>query len=467
MVKLPIRWMLVACYAGLFALTLTVLGAGVRWEVHRYLWRDGETRLLAQAHGGGRPMRRGSRPPDRPLIMRVPALQERAQRFAMRLSSGSVAVRVLNPLGGQIASAGPEDGPPLDTAQVDALLKAGHRSHRTWLESAGDDRWQVVLVPIERDGQLLGFAQLASSWNQADDLLNALNGILVFGGLVAVGFVIVASILLSRLLASPLERLADVAGRVARGDLGARTGLGGGTNEIHDVARAFDEMAGRVQASFEAQRRFVADASHELKTPLTAIGGMAELLRSGAADSKRAVATIEREVDRMGGLVGDLLTLSGAEAPEANQARAPVDVASLVREVAGELQVGDHRLEVDSPGPMMVLGDTDALHRAVRNLADNALKYTPAGGTIRLRCRREGADVVVRVEDTGIGIPAADLPRVFDRFYRSDPSRTRGTGGSGLGLAIVRAIVKSHGGQVRLDSVEGQGSAVTITLKSL
>ncbi len=284
---------------------------------------------------------------------------------------------------------------------------------------------------------------------------------------------IAVGLALGSVLARPLERLAATAARIAEWDLTARTGLGKGRNEAYAAAQTFDDMAGRLQEAFAAQRRFVADASHELKTPLTAVTGMAELLRVGVDEDqpekrRQALRIIEREADRMNRLVADLLTLSRADQrPRIEQA--PVDVAALVLEAAEQARLlsATPDIEVSANGPAWTAGDPDQLARVVRNLIDNAVKYSPAEGCVRLTAGVIGDEVVVSVADTGAGISPEDLPHVFDRFYRADAARNRKTGGSGLGLAIVRSIIEWHGGTVHIDSQPARGTTASFRLPLL
>jgi two-component system phosphate regulon sensor histidine kinase PhoR len=217
------------------------------------------------------------------------------------------------------------------------------------------------------------------------------------------------------------------------------------------------------------RRDFVANVSHELQTPLTSVRGYAEtLLREDLTPEQRRrfLGHILREADRMAALVRDLLALAELEAPRWVQAT-PVRMDELAREVAAaeggfaQQRRVDLRVEAE---PAVVLGRAEELRRAVDNLVRNALAYTPAGGRVQVRVRRVGAEVHLEVEDTGIGIPAEHLPRIFERFYRVDRGRSRETGGTGLGLAIVKHTAEGHGGQVRVSSTVGQGSTFVLVL---
>jgi signal transduction histidine kinase len=300
----------------------------------------------------------------------------------------------------------------------------------------------------------------------------------------------------------PLDQVVATTGRIAAGDLGQRVGLPPGRTEIAQLGAAFDAMVARLEQAFAAQRRFVADAAHELRTPLTALSASVELLLMGAADNDRATAQrllrhLDSELSRVIRLTNDLLTLSRLDVRPQIALR-PTNLNALLEEVAEHSRtlLRGQELIVDVATELWVEGDSDRLRQVVLNLLDNARKYTPSGGQVMLRAssecsvwssesastpaaqnlglsRVEGSEpktqnqVVIEVEDTGVGIPADALAHLFDRFYRVDSARTRASGGSGLGLAIVQAIVQAHHGQVDIQSTPGVGTRVTIQLPRL
>ena len=222
----------------------------------------------------------------------------------------------------------------------------------------------------------------------------------------------------------------------------------------------------------EARRRFLADVSHEMRTPVAGIRGVAEVLRSGAAEDPSArdrfLSALEREADRLSSLLDNLLELERIDAGQLSLRLEPVHLRALAEEIAEELA---HRtaqkkltLTVDVPDRMYVNADYVRIERVLLNLLDNAIKYSEEGGAVTISARQEGSRVRISVADTGIGIPEDDLPHVFDRFYRVDKARSRRMGGSGLGLAIVREIVEAHGGAVSAESKLGEGSVFSVEL---
>lgn len=243
-----------------------------------------------------------------------------------------------------------------------------------------------------------------------------------------------------------------------------------GEHEISDLARSLNGLIDRLRRRSEAQTRFVADASHELATPVAGIRGYTNILRAWGADDPEvrdeAIRAIDRESRRMARLCSDLLAMVRDErAVEFSSVR--FDLNARCREVlaAAATRYFEKGLEFVGPeeGQLMVIGDPDRIEDAISILVDNAAKYTPAG-RVSVSTRRKRDTVVIEVEDTGIGIPADDVPNIFDRFYRSDASRSQETGGFGLGLPIAKSIIEAAGGTLEVESSVGEGSRFTIRL---
>lgn len=223
------------------------------------------------------------------------------------------------------------------------------------------------------------------------------------------------------------------------------------------------------------KKDFVANVSHELRTPLASIKGYSETLIDGGMDDKETLKEflkiIDRHATRMSRLIDDLLTLSRLESHQMTIVSAPVDLKDLILSITTgfEKQARDKGIRLNSEIPdnlPRVLGDRDRLEQVVVNLLDNAIKYTPSGGSVAVTaCKSDGA-VVVDIKDTGIGIPAGDIPRIFERFYRVDKARSRELGGTGLGLAIVKHIIQVHNGRLHVESIPGRGSTFSFSLNS-
>ncbi len=298
--------------------------------------------------------------------------------------------------------------------------------------------------------------------------------------LIVVGGVLLAIGLLSwwlvRLGLRPLDRMAETAGAIVGGDLSKRVEPADDRTEVGQLGTALNTMLGRIETSFDEQRasearlrRFIADASHELRTPLTSIRGYAELFRRGAADHpedlERAMRRIEDEGARMGLLVDDLLLLARLDQGRPLE-RTPVDLTAMAQDAADDLRTADPDREVtlDARPDVVVEGDEPRLRQVVANLLDNARTHTPAGTPVTIRLAVEGEGAVLDVADRGPGMSDEDAARVFQRFYRGDPSRSRESGGTGLGLSIAAAIVRAHGGTIGVSAAPGEGATFRIRL---
>ncbi len=274
--------------------------------------------------------------------------------------------------------------------------------------------------------------------------------------------------ILSGMMLRPVRDITEAAAEITASNLGKRINYEGPKDELWALSKTFDSMVDRLEHSFERQRQFVQDASHELRTPLAAIRTNIEVTEMDPEVSpeeyQELLTTIKGQTDRLTRLSEDLLLLTREDhdRPEPE----PLELASLAREVVRELQpVAQARnvsLATQCADGLEVETSPDLLYRCVLNLVDNGIKYSGDGSTVTIRTKAEGAHAVIEVADNGAGIPAANLTRIFDRFYRVDRGRSRREGGTGLGLAIVKEIVESLGGTVSVASVEGQGSQFTI-----
>jgi len=359
----------------------------------------------------------------------------------------------------------------------------------------------------------LGVIAVVTNFPRAQAALSAVRLLLFLAFLTALGVgIVIGGPLISRAL-GPLTRMTRTARNIAAGDLSQRVRLPHASDEIGQLAGAFDEMIERIERAFAAQqaseermRQFVADASHELRTPLTAIRGYTDVLLRGAKDdpatTEEVLTATRREAERMSRLVNDLLTLARLDEGRP-LSRQPVDLVALAGEAVDQARIlaGEREVSIrsDGRGRLMLNTDADRLKQVLLVLLDNALKYgRPAPeGWVRVTVERTPQSAVVRVADNGQGIPPEDLPHIFDRFYRGeraarkrqltaalrarsgahpspaatipsvpdrDVPRAATAGGSGLGLAIAQAIIKAHGGTIDVQSQPGVGTAFSLTI---
>jgi two-component system sensor histidine kinase BaeS len=322
------------------------------------------------------------------------------------------------------------------------VLQVGATSFATLMMAAGDSAEHAHAMFDESVAVVFGLAAL-------------LAGILS----------LVVAMLLARRLARPVERIADAARRLADGDLDVRVPEEG-PQELRDLAAAYNAMAARLAEQEMVRREFIVNASHELRTPLTNLQGYLEALRDGVLPPDPATFdSLREEVDRLTRLAASLDVLAGAGIE-----RGPagdVDVGATVRAsadlVAPVLARRSITLAVDAPRGLLVHARADELTQVLANLLQNAVRYTPSGGDVRVTAARAEGGVTVTVANTGPGIPPEDLPRVWERFYRVEKSRDRARGGAGVGLAIVRQLVEEAGGRVGATS-EGGWTTFWLTL---
>jgi signal transduction histidine kinase len=323
----------------------------------------------------------------------------------------------------------------------------------------------------------LGYVEMTGLQESGALALETIRRTFGLAAVVAAVLAMVVGLVVSRGLTSPLNSLAAAAERMRAGDLAARAPAAG-SDEIGALARQFNHMATSLEVSFgelaaerDALRRFIADASHELRTPITALKNFNALLLNQAADDPAAqaefLAESQVQIERLEWITQNLLDLSRLDAGLVALDIAEHDAAELLESATSAFkpaaQVKGIDLQVVLPeNPLTVRGDRARLVLALSNLVDNALKFTPAGGRVQLGAGRgEAAGVQLWVHDTGSGIDPADLPHIGERFYRG---RNTGTTGSGLGLAITQSIVQAHGGQLTVQSTPGAGSRFTIQL---
>jgi signal transduction histidine kinase len=273
--------------------------------------------------------------------------------------------------------------------------------------------------------------------------------------------------ILTSSLFRPLEDITTVARQITRADdLSRRVPHSSRTDEIGDLARAFNQTLERLERLFRSQQRFLADVSHELRTPLTSVRGNLDLMRRFGEYDEESMIVIQDEMERMSRLLGDLLLLARADTGGLPLRREPVELDNVLFEVYRQISRIEKTVTVEltAVDQAMILGDEDRLKQLLLNLVDNAIKYTQPGGMVRLSLAQDGGWAQLVVSDTGIGIPAEDLPHIFERFYRVDKARSRAQGGSGLGLAIAKWVVQAHGGAIKVDSAVGMGTTFTVTL---
>lgn len=344
---------------------------------------------------------------------------------------------------------------------------------------ASDEDFRAVALMLPTTGDTLVVAQSLKAVNKTSHQLNRL---FFFTGLLVLLLLALLSRWVIRIGMRPLEEVERTAQQIASGDLSARLPDAKPNTEVGRLVTSLNTMLSRIEESFAARtesesrlRRFVADASHELRTPLTAIRGFAELHRQGAvtgeAETKELIGRIERESVRMSALVEDLLVLARMDQGPKLEIK-PVNLSELLTDAVESARAAgpNHPITLvnfDSENEIYALGDANRIHQVIANLLANARIHTPAGTEIKVSITQSEKEVQVVVSDNGPGLSDADREKIFERFYRVDPSRQRtGAEGSGLGLSIVDAVMRSHGGHVSVDSKLGEGTTFTLHFPS-
>jgi two-component system OmpR family sensor kinase len=415
--------------------------------------------------GPGRPPGDSGRPPQAFSLPRV-------ANFAIRRLSGPDSGALVFDTNGALVEAtqvyDDQEAWPLPPGDQISRALAGRQ--RTAIVRQEQRRTLLLAVPvIAPDGSVAGALVLARSLELIDAVQARLWWLLAVGVAIAVVVGGALGLRATRGALRPLDRVIQAARAIESGKLDERL-RPTKRDEIGELGIAFDTMLDRLAGMVASQRQFVADAAHELRTPLTALGGMVEMLQIGAdrgdpSTVRRMLDTMSREIDRLGRLVADLLTLSRMDAEQPLHP-APVELGALIGEVAAQTRhlATGQQIQTRIEQPVTVIADPDRLKQVLLNLTANAVRFTPPEGTIELHLHAEGGRAILEVSDTGSGIAPELLPRVMDRFVRGDASRARATGGSGLGLAIASAIVHAHGGTIEIASTPGHGTTVTIGL---
>ncbi len=299
---------------------------------------------------------------------------------------------------------------------------------------------------------------------------------MTYATLAALVGAVLASFLISRQVVTPTLQMMILSKRIAEGEYEERLSLPGGqqTNQIDELGRlalSFNQMADKLEKTETMRRELIGDVTHELRTPLTAVKGYLEGLTDGVLPADpETYQQIHSEIDRLQRLVNDLQELSRVEAGAFQLMLTPVSPASLIERIQNTLgrqfEEKNIQLEINmEPNLPKIKVDKDRIIQVLTNLVGNALQYTPSGGKVTIFVRREPSDLLFSVMDSGIGISADQIPLIFNRFYRTDKSRTRTSGGSGIGLTIAKALVKAHGGKIWAESMgEGQGSTFSFLI---
>ena len=346
---------------------------------------------------------------------------------------------------------------------------AGNATYET-IKNIGQYPVRIVTFPLMENGQLISILQVGAPLQESTAALNALFYILIFGIPLAVILASGVGWFLAKKALSPVDMVTVLARKIEAGSLNERLDVSGPKDELGRLAKTFNDMIARLELSFKQMKQFTADASHELKTPLTVLKGEMEI----ALRTEKTVEGLQgviksslEEIDKMSAIVKSLLNLAKFD----SRVRLPKDNINLDRVVEERFNqtlpmAKDKGIDmfITKKENVMITGDKLGIGQLLFNLIYNAIKYTPQGGRIEISLEQSDNWAIIKVSDTGIGIAEEDLPHIFDRFYRVDKARTTGAGGVGLGLSICKEIAEVHSGKIEVESEAGKGSVFKVYL---
>ena len=460
---MPIRWRLTLWFALILCAILILSGVVLHILLQRYLSNqvDNDLRVYAaRVHGTLNPQEIQEHVDYEVIHAKLPPINE--------FASPGVYIQLIDKNGNVVVKSDSlgEQELPVNPSLISQGF-AGDVAIGT--VAAGESaRVRIMVSPLYLNNQVL-LLEVAQSLNPIDTTMSQVRWAILASILAALILSTVSGSMVVRGALSPVSRITQTARSIeTSSDLNRRVGYTGPADEVGELATTFDHMIEHLDRAFQSQKHFVADASHELRGPLTVIRGNLDLLKRklNEEDRHESLAAIGRETIRMAKIVDDLLFLAEVESGElARQQMVELKVILMGERDRAQTIAGDREIVTGQQEDLVIRGDAQRLRQLLGNLVDNAIKYTPEHGTIMLSLFRDGEWARLEVADTGIGIAPENQPHIFDRFYRIDKARSRFSGSTGLGLAIVKGIVEQHGGKVTVSSELGKGSTFTVWLK--
>ena len=448
-------------YLLVLAVLLTALSAGVYFYLSRSLYQNLDDSLERRS------MEIRSIPPILESIWQGAFQEELGEIVILYFYSGNQLVKV-SPPGISI---------PLSHEFIYQISQAINGSSSfTTIQTAEGEGLRLLAAPMHLSiaglppNTELGTLIIGRSTQQIEQALHGLVRTLIIAVPLALALAAGGGIFLARRALKPVDKIAQTAQKIGEGDLSQRINVNT-KDELGRLATTLNEMIGRLEKAFQRQKQFTSDASHELRTPLAVIEAESTLAlqkERPPSDYRQSLEIVSREARQMSSLIDKLLTLARSDAGKEQWNFTEVDLGKLITNLSTDVEVLCQEkglsFQLGQTQDLVVKGDEARLRELFMNLLDNAIRYTPSPGTVSLSLRREGQMAVVAITDTGIGIPAEDIPSIFERFYRVDKSRSRAEGGSGLGLAICRHIAEAHGGKIEVESQVGAGSTFSVWL---
>jgi len=448
-------------YLLVLAVLLIALSAGVYFYLSRSLYRNLDDSLELRST----------------QLQSIPAILESISQGEFQEELGEIVMLYLY-TGNQLVEVSPRGiSIPLSHEFISQAI-AGTSSFTT-IQTAEGERLRLLAVPINISipgpppGIQPAALVIARSTKQIDQALAGLVRTLIIAVPLALALAAGGGIFLARRALKPVDKITQTAREIGESDLSQRINVNT-KDELGRLAATLNEMIGRLEKAFQHQKQFTSDASHELRTPLAIIEAESTLAlqkERPPSDYRQSLEIVSREAKQMSSLIDQLLTLARADAGKEQWNFTEVDLGKLMTDLSIDVEVLCQEkglsFQLGQPQDLVVKGDEARLRELFMNLLDNAIRYTPTPGTVSLSLHREEQMAVVAITDTGIGIPAEDIPFIFERFYRVGKSRSRAEGGSGLGLAICRHIAEAHGGKIEVESQVGVGSTFSVWLPLL
>jgi heavy metal sensor kinase len=459
-----IRFRLTAWYAGLLAGALLLFGASVYLGLERYLEWTLKESLGKQARQVGETLLVNIKESGEAYV-----IDEINEHFAPELNDHFL--RLTRSDGSILYTSGiPKDG-SFDPTRLPPLAGSVDQPFTRQARLPGGGELMIHALPyVARDGSRF-LIEAGAPFGQIEGVLHGLLLTLALGLPVVIAAAMGGGYLLMRRALRPVDEITQSAERITSRNLSERLPVARTGDELERLSTSLNRMITRLEEAFQHISRFSADASHELRTPLTILRGELEAMAGQpqlAPEVRETIGSALEETERLGKIVESLLAISRLDAGEARMERVEFDLAELARTTSEQMRLlaedKNISLDCDAATPVEVVGDRARLKQVVVNLLDNAIKYTPAGGSVQVTVSAANGSALLEVADDGPGIPAEALPHLFERFYRVDKARSRQMGGAGLGLSIVKSICAAHGGRVEVQSVEGRGSRFQVAI---
>jgi len=445
-------------YLLVLAMLLIALSAGVYFYLSRSLYRSLDDSLALRST----------------QLRSIPAILESIRQGQFQEELGEIVILYFYS-GNQLMEVSPRGISIPVSAEFISRAITGKSLFAT-VRTAEGEGLRLLAVPVNLSiagpppGIQPGALVIARSTKQIDQALAGLVRTLLIAVPLALVFAAGGGIFLARRALKPVDKIAQTAQEIEESDLSRRINVTT-KDELGRLAATLNQMIERLEKAFQRQKQFTSDASHELRTPLAVIEAESTLAlqkERTSSDYRQSLEIISQESKQMSRLVDQLLTLARADAGKEQWNFTEVDIGKLINSLSTDAEILSQEkgltFQLGEMQDLVVKGDEARLRELFMNLLDNAIRYTPAPGTVSISLRREGQMAVIAITDTGIGIPTEDLPFIFERFYRADKSRSRAEGGTGLGLAICKHIAEAHGGRIEVQSQVGVGSTFLVWL---